>query len=284
MTYMERIQAVTRPGYLNVSKNNHTQKHQSMNQIITEKAEIRIATKQLVDALIDMNRNNRSVKKSVVEKYRRDIASGNWHLTNQGIGVCEDGILADGQHRLLAIKAENYPPVKLLIVWGLSNESRMAIDTHAKRNVRDLLQFAFGHRVNAVAAAIANMLFFNKHGWPSIGATPAELYDIIGEVDDIMEEIVNTPSNAQFYPAPFLAGFVYAANEKIASVDTIKKMMIATEDGLMLSRDDPCYHLRNLLFGRRREVSTAARREKFQKTVKAVIAYAEGKKMGTLRA
>jgi hypothetical protein len=110
-------------------------------------AQIKTATRQLVDSLLEMNTNNRAVRKSVVDCYKQDIADGRWYLTNQGIGVDINGVLIDGQHRLLAIKESGYPPIPLLIVSGLSVEAQTAIDQHSKRSVRDVWKLVLDHSV-----------------------------------------------------------------------------------------------------------------------------------------
>ena len=49
-------------------------------------------------------RQNRKVKKRVVEKYARDMKAGNWLFTGESIGIDVEGKILDGQHRLMAIR------------------------------------------------------------------------------------------------------------------------------------------------------------------------------------
>lgn len=247
------------------------------------RAEIVKASKYLVDALLEMNTRNRKVRPAVVQRYRRDIASGNWFLTNQGIGVSECGVLMDGQHRLLAIKEEGYPPVPLLVVYGLDLDSQLVIDQQAKRSARDILSFAFDARVSRMAPAIGNVILkqINKQG--GYHPTINELFECIEQYQDEIEFILSIPSNVGFFAAPFYAAFVELAKDQ--DKEKIRQFMLSTESGEMLERDMPQYHLRNFIItGKSMSGGGAMQTERYKKAFKAATAYIEGQKMKTLRA
>ena len=121
-------------------------------------AQVVVMNKTKVDQLLEMNINNRPIKRSVVDRYKRDIVSGHWIITNQGIGVSDSGVLIDGQHRLLAIKECGYPPVEMLIVSGLPVESQRVIDQHAKRSARDVFKFVYNASVSRVTPAVLQVI------------------------------------------------------------------------------------------------------------------------------
>jgi hypothetical protein len=249
-------------------------------------AEIRTTTKPLVDALLAMNTLNRPIKKRVVEKYARDIKAGKWVLTNQGIGVSESGVLLDGQHRLEAIKACGYPPVPVLVVGGLPDECRLAVDQHAKRSARDMLHFAFDYRVSNSAPAIATALICSKssNGW-SGGQTMSEIYECILDYSEEIEAVVSLPKNVKNFAAPYLAAFIDCIKSGIGDIDKLAKFINDIETGEMLSRTDPQFHLRNLVKSTRMTGGgSVVRKERFEKAKKAFTAYVNGQKMGVLRA
>ncbi len=64
-------------------------------------------TPELAKQFLTRNTNNRSVRKTVVKRYARDMLEGNFILMPHGIVFLKDGSLADGQHRLLAIINSN---------------------------------------------------------------------------------------------------------------------------------------------------------------------------------
>jgi hypothetical protein len=232
-----------------------------------------------------MNTTNRPIKKRVVEKYTRDIKAGKWMLTNQGIGISESGVLLDGQHRLQAIKDCGYPPIPILIVSGLSDDCRLAVDQHAKRSARDMLQFAFDYRVSSFAPAIATALICSKspNGWAG-GQTMSEIYECILEYDEEIETVVSLPKNQKTFAAPYLAAFIDCIKSGVGDVEKLAKFINDVESGEMLTKTDPQFHLHNLIRSTRMTGGgSVVRKERFEKAKKAFTAFANGQKMGVLR-
>jgi hypothetical protein len=245
-------------------------------------AEITIASKQLVDSLLAMNTNNRNIRKSVVAKYVKDIKSGNWHLTNQGIGVSETGILIDGQQRLTAIKDCGYPPVQLLIVRGLKEESRLCVDVHAKRSMRDMLVFAFKDRVAHHAPAICRALIVAEKAWAKEAISVNDIIETMEEHQEEIEAITSAPRNSSFYAAAFLAGFVAMA-KKTGRIDDVVTFMRQVEDGEMLTKDMPAYHLRNVVTDKSAAGGGGVSSVRFAKAVRATKAFLSGEKLKVLK-
>lgn len=92
-------------------------------------------------AYLEKNTSNRPLRKTRVAKYARAMSSGEWRVTNQGIGFNCDGSLLDGQHRLHAI-IEAGVPVRMAVTRGLDRESMFGIDVGATRNVSDIARVA----------------------------------------------------------------------------------------------------------------------------------------------
>jgi hypothetical protein len=132
-------------------------------QLVTEHPKCAIVTinKELVDALLALNTRNRAIKPSVIAAYRRYIANGQWSLTNQGIGISSSGFVIDGQQRLYALQAEGYPPVKILLVTGLSEDAIAAVDSGSNRTPRDYLHFFFDKKVSAFTTAILRTIMLS---------------------------------------------------------------------------------------------------------------------------
>ena len=61
-----------------------------------------LVTPEMAREWLTHNTHNRPVSRQYVEKYARDMRAGRWHYTNQGIGFDVNGVMTDGQHRLLA--------------------------------------------------------------------------------------------------------------------------------------------------------------------------------------
>jgi hypothetical protein len=126
---------------------------------------MKIETKQITvtpamakNWLSKFNNRNRNVRQSAVDNYATDMAAGKWHMTHQGIAFYADGVLADGQHRLLAVVKANVP-VKFLVTNGLPQDSGAALDQHARRQLHDAMVIGgLAPWVNRNIVAIARFL------------------------------------------------------------------------------------------------------------------------------
>jgi hypothetical protein len=244
-------------------------------------ATIEVATKKLVDGLLAANEGNRNIRPAVVARYEHDIATGNWHLTGQGISVGEDGMLIDGQHRLQAMRNCGYPPLQILVVRGLTNEARAVVDQHAKRSIRDALCFAYNKRVSYNSPAICNVLWYadGHRRAPSVH----ESNNILTEYWQEIEAVTCAPSNRDTYTAPHLAGFVRVMKQRPYASADIVSFIKSVEDGENLNRTMPAYHLRNYVVNRGKEAGRADAMIKYNKTIKATEAHLDGKQMGNLK-
>lgn len=90
----------------------------------------------LAAELLSRNTNNRKISKANVRRYRMDAANGHWALNGQPIIISDDGVLADGQHRLQAIDETDFK-VPMLIVAGVAPKARVTMDQGRPRNAGD---------------------------------------------------------------------------------------------------------------------------------------------------
>ena len=219
------------------------------------------ATKELVDALLAINQRNRKVRLGTVQRYERHIKRGEWCETNQGIGVTSDGLLADGQHRLLAIRNCGYPPVPLLLVTGLDPGVFQFIDNGAKRSFHDATQRTHGltkHQSVAIET-LANMRWrgsywsMEKHDRVST----VEIQEWIDAYEDAFWLLEDAYSKPTFFRAGVRAALiVYAQTHAERAAEFIRKV----EFGEDIKQFMPCYHLRSVLLvpgvGMRRTVES----------------------------
>lgn len=90
------------------------------------KIEQMLVTPELAKEFLAKNdpTRNRTLNRAKVLKYAQYIASGHWDMTHQGIAFYEDGVLADGQHRLTAI-VETGKSVPMVVAYGLKNGAHL---------------------------------------------------------------------------------------------------------------------------------------------------------------
>lgn len=103
------------------------------------KAEFKTVTPAMAEYYLGKNTANRRISERRVRIYERDLLSGNFGTTHQGIAFYNDGSLADGQHRLLAIVKANLP-AKLLVVSGIKKEDAIHIDSGRARSMSDSIK------------------------------------------------------------------------------------------------------------------------------------------------
>jgi hypothetical protein len=250
-------------------------------------ADVVVMERCLVDRLLEMNTSNRPIKKTVVDAYKRDLAAGNWMLTNQGIGISADGVLLDGQHRLTALAQCGYPPVSMVLVWGLESKAQMCVDQGAKRSMRDVLQIVFNYTVSRMVPAICNILIQVSDGKMVVKGgvkTSSEILAVFEANQDHIMPILGI-DNAAKYPAPVLAAAVVILRQNPANQVKILEFFRSVDSGENLTKNMPAFHLRNFLLASHGcKGGTAPQQERFSKTFRALSAYLNGESMGVLRA
>jgi len=252
---------------------------------MNETAQIKTATKELVDSLLEMNINNRPIRKGIVECYKQDISDGRWFVTNQGIGIDINGVLVDGQHRLQAIKDMGYPPIRLLILSGLDPEVRSVIDQHAKRSVRDIWRLVFDHNVGSQAPAICSVIYRARTNFKAGKISPQRLRDVLEEHTEEMQLILENVQNISKWAAPFLAAFVATIKTHPTKTQEVLQFIARVSCGENLTRKMPEYHLRNYLMTTRGPTGgNMLQQERYLKATRALMASLNGEEMGILRA
>ena len=94
-------------------------------------------TPELATAWMGKNTYNRLISRHTVRKYASDMERNKWTLNHQGIAFGEDGVLVDGQHRLLAV-IEAAKTVRMMVTWGAD---RTGIDELRVRSTQDVIKF-----------------------------------------------------------------------------------------------------------------------------------------------
>jgi hypothetical protein len=85
------------------------------------------------------NNFNRPLKPRLVDNYVRQILNGNWRRTHQGIAFDAEGVLLDGQHRLLAV-INSGQTVTMLVFLNENQAAHESIDGGKVRSVLDVVR------------------------------------------------------------------------------------------------------------------------------------------------
>lgn len=95
-------------------------------------------TPSFADRLLTSNIHNRGARDEHVHKLARDMAAGTFRFTGDPIRIDKDGVLLDGQHRLMAC-VEAKVPFDTVLIEGLESEAQQNIDQNIARKFSDYL-------------------------------------------------------------------------------------------------------------------------------------------------
>lgn len=93
---------------------------------------IEIITPEKAETMLAHARNPRPLNQRHVEDFVRHMENGTFELTHQGIALCANGWLVDGQHRLAAI-VKTGREVKMCVARGLSARAIVMTDRGNRR-------------------------------------------------------------------------------------------------------------------------------------------------------
>lgn len=88
--------------------------------------------------MLDLNKVNRNINRHHVLTLAGAMERGEWHLNGQSISFDSNGVLQDGQHRLMAV-VKSQTTVPMLVVRNVDPEARPTVDVGRKRTVADEL-------------------------------------------------------------------------------------------------------------------------------------------------
>jgi hypothetical protein len=130
---------------------------------------------------IENNFRNRPMREDDIRAYARDMATGNWFTTHQGIAFDENDNLIDGQHRLRAIILSGVT-VRMMVTFGLPSKidgkeitTMDSVDRGRPRSVADQLtiqhEIKGGAAIAAVCASLGSICYGERTRRLSVGHT-----------------------------------------------------------------------------------------------------------------
>jgi hypothetical protein len=103
-----------------------------------EKIEIVVITPEMAKALLEKNIGNRNVSIPHVKSLSRMMSDGSFLFNGDAIRIDTDGIILDGQHRLMAC-VKSGVPFKTVLATGLPRQVFATIDQQSKRTAANTL-------------------------------------------------------------------------------------------------------------------------------------------------
>lgn len=121
-----------------------------------------LITPQIAEWALKLNTGNRPIIHGQVERYVREIESGSWMNNGQPIIMAMEGVMNDGQHRLLAV-VQTGRSIVADMRFGIPREAFSVTDTGNKRTAGQVAAMAGFTQANT-AAAIAKALLHHRNG------------------------------------------------------------------------------------------------------------------------
>lgn len=183
---------------------------------------VTISPQQAKRWLMAFNNNNRTAREGQVKQFAADMKNNRWSFTHQGIAFYEDGTLADGQHRLMAIVEANLP-VKFLVTTGLPKAVAQTIDQNRPRMVHDAIRIGGENPwINKHVVAIVRFLLSNL-GTDTRTRSINQIVDYANKYRDLIEAVdkITSTKKRHVTHAGISAAYVCALNSGI-SLEKIK--------------------------------------------------------------
>ncbi|MGH9889765.1 MAG: hypothetical protein ACREBE_29825 [bacterium] len=244
-------------------------------------ATVETVTPEMASRMLGTMEHNRRMRRSTVERYAREMATGRWQLNGEPIIVGHDGRLRDGQHRLNAVVMAKIP-IAMLIVRGVQPEAMASIDTGASRSYGDVVTLRGGSSLGPQMASIARLwwLYENTEYLNSkVGLSHQELDAIIAGHPTTEEAAfrANRSTFKRHFPTSVL-GFVFSFLCEREDPEIAELFISTVEKGAQLAEDDPIFALRRRLIESERRDS----RSILALVIKAYNEWIDGQKIQTL--
>lgn len=224
---------------------------------------------QYAKFLLQYNTNNRPIAKNSVTQYMNEMKSGNFLVNGETIKFNKDGILIDGQNRLLAIAQmpEDYT-YNALIVRGLPLDAFGTIDVGKARTGSDIFKLAGHYKYSAFIPAMIRkhyLIFVLEQNVSSVGQVVGvtrdkiythqkclKIYEADKEIYDNIALVANTDAGRMIL-APALTGAIllHLIRDKGIDRDIVYEFLNTISVGASLSPNSGILKFRNKLIGMR---------------------------------
>lgn len=236
-------------------------------------------TPEIATEYLKHNKVNRKVRAYAVSNYARDMKDGKWELSPQGISFYENGDLADGQHRLLAVTRAGIP-VDFYVTYDVPASSTIQDRCMTRKQWDSLVLQGIDKSVaNNSTVAIANFLFrYDGITNPSIQMLNSVI-SVHGKMMALAQSIVKhgvsgktTAGNASCASACFCALFCGIPQD---GLDTFSRVVnTGFYDG---NKESAAIVLRNYMEKEYTGKSSEDRRAAFNMCLNAIKDFTEGR-------
>lgn len=234
---------------------------------------------------LEHNTGNRKEKRGKIDCYTRDMSYGRWSLTGEPIIFDREGVLRNGQNRLLAC-VRSGASFRSVVMWGVEPEAFKNMDRGASRTVGDVLGIEGIGDSNQLAGAAA-FLWRSEKGYAFGGGgatqpTSEETLDVLERHPEIKNSLRWKLGATKAGLTPSLAIYLHYrfACLNAAKADAFFERLYSGED---LSSGNPILTLRNQLLAGLRLRQPLLVQQRAAWTILAWNAYRKGQQRKILK-
>lgn len=231
-------------------------KRKTPNKIINMKAKIVKLNKEKAKEILSRNINNRRIKESSKSGYSFQMSNGLWKENGEPIIIDKNGVVKDGQHRLLAVINSDYE-YKVPLIYDVEPDVMDTIDTGVNRTAGDVLHlngFKCSNQIAAISKSI--ILYKNQHsqdkgGWRRVhNLTNSVILKFAKENKELLSTIFKIANNTnstgvKAFSSTELSFYLYVVS--LGYPNEIHKLFIKHLVGAIVSENDAPSYVRNLV-------------------------------------
>jgi hypothetical protein len=221
----------------------HKQQHtMTTTHPITVKQQV--ITPEVARRMLDLNTNNRPLRKSHVEHLSREMKLGRWKVN--GDTICLNGSrLIDGQHRLAAC-VESGCSFETLVVSGVDSDVFDTKDVGKKRTASDTLSVRGEINTALLAATLALVeRYMTGRILSKLSFTNIEVEQALNKYPGVRESVYRSKNRTRLAPGSVVAACHYLFSQ--IDAEQADQFMGDIIGGHNLSPHDSVYMLRERL-------------------------------------
>jgi hypothetical protein len=213
-------------------------------------ASVETVTPEAASRMLGTMEHNRKQRRTVIERYAREMIAGHWKLNGEPIIIGHDGKLKDGQHRLNAVVMAKVA-VPMLVVRGVLEDAMPSIDTGSSRSYGDVVTLRGGASLGPQMASIARTwwLYENTEYLTSRTSLSHQEIDEIIRQHPVIEDGAFRAHRSTFkrHIPISVFGFAFAYLSEKHDPEIAELFLSTVEKGANLDDDDPIFALRRIL-------------------------------------
>lgn len=211
-------------------------------------------TPELAKSMLERNSKNRPMRMGQVNYFVDVLKRGEFKTTHQGLAFRPDGMVHDGQHRIMAIILSERS-AEMLVTWNVPADTMALIDTGAKRTPGDAMAL-HGYTDSKNVAAVTSVLWRYRTGeWSNRQrSSPDQLLELVESEPEVLDHLPDARRLYMELRVPISCGTVALYLTRRAELpDHIDPEVWIDQiiTGEMLRKGMPSYHLRAYFQNRR---------------------------------